>query len=542
MRHSIYLLSLVLTLLPLAAGGQQDPAPADETLNQVLNLLESGELDSAIQMLEEARDSGLEDPRITQTLGALYLEAGRADEAVSTLAPMADSPEAEPAVLYNAGRAAAAVGNLDQAVRYLERSLEIVPVTPAARELGFVRLRQGNLMDAYLLLRPWSRLNPDDTGALLAATSCAVALGRASDAEEILMTLPLDLPTANILRGRVGLLNGDGWGAMAVVQPLSENPPEGLEPQILSVLAESYLLIDQPASAVLELEGKVGSDPDLIRLLSRAQAAAGEQQQALETLRPAAESLQASIGPNSPDSDRILAAEVTADYGRMLSQTGNNSAAVSVLQYAVQVDPANADAWEWLSGALMAEGKDEESEQALRESTVIRGTGTEDATLSLGTPAIDPTGARLRRALHLSERGDREQALKIVRQEEILSPGDPRPMLLEARLLSTMGRLQEALEVSESVVQLAPDLADSYYMRGVVRLDIGLSGPAEEDLRKTITMAPQHTAAMNDLAVLLMAKDENEEAKFLLEQVLILQPDDSIAAKNLAALSGSGTD
>jgi Flp pilus assembly protein TadD len=115
-------------------------------------------------------------------------------------------------------------------------------------------------------------------------------------------------------------------------------------------------------------------------------------------------------------------------------------------------------------------------------------------------------------------------------------------MLLEARLLSAMGRLQQALEVAEATVKLAPDIADSYYMRGVVRLDIGLSGPAEEDLRKTISMAPQHTAAMNDLAVLLMAKDENEEAKFLLEQVLALQPDDPIAIKNLEALSGSAVD
>ena len=162
--------------------------------------------------------------------------------------------------------------------------------------------------------------------------------------------------------------------------------------------------------------------------------------------------------------------------------------------------------------------------------------------LSLGTLANDPTGARLRWAMHLQSGGNREAALKIVRQEEILAPGDPRPMLFEARLLSEMGRLQEALDVAESAVQLAPDIADSYYMRGVVRLDIGLSGPAEEDLRKTITMAPQHTAAMNDLAVLLMAKDENEEAKFLLEQVLLLQPDDPIAAKNLAALSGTDSD
>ena len=55
-------------------------------------------------------------------------------------------------------------------------------------------------------------------------------------------------------------------------------------------------------------------------------------------------------------------------------------------------------------------------------------------------------------------------------------------------------------------------------------------------------MAPQHPAAMNDLAVLLMAEGENEEARFLLEQVLVLQPADPLAAKNLAALSDSTSD
>jgi Flp pilus assembly protein TadD len=47
---------------------------------------------------------------------------------------------------------------------------------------------------------------------------------------------------------------------------------------------------------------------------------------------------------------------------------------------------------------------------------------------------------------------------------------------------------------------------------------------------------------MNDLAVLLMARGDPEEARFLLEQVLILQPEDPIAAKNLAALSDSAAD
>jgi len=191
---------------------------------------------------------------------------------------------------------------------------------------------------------------------------------------------------------------------------------------------------------------------------------------------------------------------------------------------------------------LSAEGREEESRQALAESQVIRGTGSDDPDSSLGTLATDSTGARLRWAMHLSGKGDRDEALRIVRQEEILAPGDPRPVILEARLLSERGRLEEAMTAAESAVQLAPDIADSYYVRGVVRLDIGLSGPAEEDLRKTIAMAPQHTAAMNDLAVLLMAEGENEEAKLLLEQVLVLQPGDPIAARNLAALSETAVD
>ena len=542
MRHPTFLLLLLLALMPVATAGQQESPSADEVLNQVLNHLDSGELEPAIALLEAARDRGETDSRIPQTLGALYLEAGRAADAVAILTPMADSPEAEPALLYNAGRAAAAAGDLDRAAGYLERSVAISPVTPAARELGFVRLRQGYLTESYLVLRPWSRLHPDDNAAELGAASCAVALGRASEAEDLLALLPLDDPRANILRGRVGLLNEDGWGALAWVKPVSESPPEGLEAQVTSVLAESYLLIGQPDVALSELEGKAGEDPDLLRLLSLGQAATGDPQQALRTLRPVEEKLQTAIGPDSPEADRILAAEVAADYGRMLSQAGRNSDALTVLEYAARVDPSNADAWEWLSGALAAEGREEESRQALAESQVIRGTGSDDPDSSLGTLTTDSTGARLRWAMHLSGKGDRDEALRIVRQEEILAPGDPRPVILEARLLSERGRLEEAMTAAESAVQLAPDIADSYYVRGVVRLDIGLSGPAEEDLRKTIAMAPQHTAAMNDLAVLLMAEGENEEAKLLLEQVLVLQPGDPIAARNLATLSETAVD
>ncbi|MGB6849945.1 MAG: tetratricopeptide repeat protein, partial [Thermoanaerobaculia bacterium] len=58
----------------------------------------------------------------------------------------------------------------------------------------------------------------------------------------------------------------------------------------------------------------------------------------------------------------------------------------------------------------------------------------------------------------------------------------------------------------------------------------------EQDLRRAIELSPQHTAALNDLAVLLMVRGEREEARTLLERVLVLRPDDPVAAQNLQSL------
>jgi Flp pilus assembly protein TadD len=55
-------------------------------------------------------------------------------------------------------------------------------------------------------------------------------------------------------------------------------------------------------------------------------------------------------------------------------------------------------------------------------------------------------------------------------------------------------------------------------------------------------MAPQHTAAMNDLAVLLMMRDDKEEARLLLHQVLALNPEDPVATGNLQALDSPAND
>jgi Flp pilus assembly protein TadD len=59
---------------------------------------------------------------------------------------------------------------------------------------------------------------------------------------------------------------------------------------------------------------------------------------------------------------------------------------------------------------------------------------------------------------------------------------------------------------------------------------------AEQDLRRTLELAPDHTAAMNDLAVLLMSAGAHAEARRLLERVLELRPEDPLARRNLERL------
>ena len=63
---------------------------------------------------------------------------------------------------------------------------------------------------------------------------------------------------------------------------------------------------------------------------------------------------------------------------------------------------------------------------------------------------------------------------------------------------------------------------------------------AEANLEKAMELSPEHTAALNDLAVLKMQLGKSEEARQLLEQLLVLRPDDTVAAQNLDKLRQGG--
>jgi len=529
------LLCLVSLGAPLPAQEGGDAGPS--AFEQALELAASGELEEAIELIRPVATAAGASPRSRSLLGTLLLESGRAREAYDLLRPMAAEPEAEAAVLYNAGRAAAALGAVDEAVSFLERSETLEPGSPAARELGLLLARTGRYAYAYALLKPWIAAHPDDRRATEIGALCAVQLARPLDAEAHLARLPQDEPQVQLLWAAVRQMRGDPWGAIALLEPLLEGASGAMERDVRRRLAEAHTTVGNASQAVELLEGRTAGDPAMTVQLARAQYQGGEPEAALATLEPVAPAVLAAVqaGDEAP---APAAPGILLEYGRLLASAGRSAEAVPFLEATTRLTPQDKEGWQQLGQALAAAGRGEEAQTALsRFQELLAAEGSDaDREERLSADLDDPTGRELRRAARLLGEEDWDGALRIARREAALAPADPRPALLESRILLMAGRTEEALELAEALVAGLPSNADALYQRGVVRVTLGDLEAAEADFRAALEIAPDHVAALSDLAVLLADRGDVDEARALLERVLELRPGDPAATANLEGL------
>jgi tetratricopeptide (TPR) repeat protein len=549
-----FILALTASTVPAAAQTQpQAPAPAkpqarpaqsavDPLTQDAIKKVEAGDPAGAIRELEGQRTAKTASPQGLALLGTLYLQQGKSQEALAVLKPLADAQRADPAVLYNAARAALSLKQTDVAVGYLQRGAQAAPDSPAARDLGLLVMRQGRLVEAYSLLFPWAAAHPTDAEARLAAASLAVQLERAKEAEDFLSSpgLSKDDPAVKLLRGRVLTQKGDGAGAVALLEPLAKGVPAGMDMEVRRALAEAYLVADRPADAVKQLEGRAGQHPGLALLLGRAQRKAGNKAAALATLKPFADNLPADV-TKVGDPRPVLG--IALEAGTLLTETGRAAEAVTILDKATKLYPQSPVAWEALAKALDAAGRKEDATKArARVGEVLnaaagQGAGANTGTTAAGGPELSPN---MREAMTALSAGQTEKALIAVRRELVATPGNLPARALEMRLLLTLNRKEEALQVIQAATSQSPDNPELLYLRGAVQMAFFNWEAAEKDLRRTLQLAPQHTAAMNELAVVLMTRNERDEARALLEKVLQINPQDQVARASLETLKGGG--
>ncbi|HSS76121.1 MAG TPA: tetratricopeptide repeat protein [Thermoanaerobaculia bacterium] len=537
---------------PAAPTAAPQPAPTTELekkIQEVTRLVQAHKTAEALPRLQALDKDPAAPPPVHAMVGVLYLELGKAQEAMATLKPLADPEDAQPAVLYQAGRAALALGKVDVAKVYFTRSVLKEPASPAARELGLLTARDGKVVEAYSMLRPWALRNPTDPDARLIAATLALTLERPDEAAELLVGQPEKDPAIQLLQGRVRVQKKDGPGAVALLQPLLANHPKGLDLEVRRNLAEAQMLAGKPAEAVALLQGRVAEHPALILVLAKAQRQAGNTAAALATLKPIAEKI-----PNDPNTlgDPRPAAGIAGEYGSLLLEGGNAVEAVPYLDKAARFSPRNPEAWKTLARGLDAAGRKDEARSARtraeeaakppvqRAAAAAPGTPTPGAPTApappVAAPAEQPLSPGLQNALRLMAQGQLDGALTATRQEMAVSK-DPRARLFEVRILLSQKKFDEALKSTEAALKTDPNNPDYIYLRGAVEMSLQRYSSAEQDLRKALQLSPRHTGAMNDLAVLLMSVNKRAEAKSLLEQVLKINPQDQMAAANLERLN-----
>jgi len=565
MRTIPALLSFVLLAAPLAASvqtpqtaqparpatpqGAQAPAAAPESplqkpLDDAIRLVQAGKNAEAFQKLQAIEKDPNVTPLVLSLIGALYVEIGKPQEGLRVLKPQADSEDAQPAVLYNAGRAALRSGKLDEGRVYLTRSVLKQPDSPAARELGMLTARDGRVVEAYSMLRPWALRNPNDTEARLVAANLAVQLERGDDAIQLLSNFPDSEPAVRLLRGKALVLKKDGPGAIALLKPLAAKHPQGMDLEVRRSLAEAELLAGQPAEAIKLIDGKTAGHPVLVLLLARAQRQAGNAAAAAATLKPLADKLPANadtIGDPRPVTGIAL------EYGSLLMDGGRAAEAVPFYEKATVYNPRSADAWKSYARALDAAGRKADAQKALAQATAVSNAPARQAAAAAPAspqPAAAPEGPReqplsegLQKAVQLMSQGQLEPALTAVRQEIAVSK-DPRARLIEVRILLALRRPEEALKAAETALATDPVNADYVYLKGASEMALQRFTSAEQDLRKALQLQPRHLPAMDDLAVLLLRANKKDEARKLLQQVLQINPQDKVAAANLEKLNG----
>ncbi|HEV8238558.1 MAG TPA: tetratricopeptide repeat protein [Thermoanaerobaculia bacterium] len=532
------------TAAPPAAAPAKPAAGAaaevDAAVKDAGALAQAGKIKEAIARLERSRAAL--DERGQSLLGALYVRDGRAAEALVVLRPLADRKEAEAAVLYNAGRAALMASDVEKGQVYLARSVDRDPASPARRELGLLLSRQGRVVEAYSMLRPWTLRNAQDGDARLVAATLAIALERPLEAAQLLDGL-VQSPAVLLLSARVAVELGDGEAALRRLQGVLANHPPAMDPEVRRVAAEAYLLAGQPAKAVEMLAGKAGKVPALVLLLGKAQRQAGNPAAAIATLQP----LAAQV-PDDPSKlgDPRPAAAMALEYGQLLLATGKAAEAVPMLQKATKLRAEDEAGWDALARALDAAGRAAEATQAREhaqglaaarsQALAAAGGGGAPAgsnPAAAGQPAV-PAYASV--AMKLAQDGKLQQAFDVVSQRLQAAPDDELARTLQVRLLLSREQNAAALNAADMAVARFPGSPDFIYLRGAVEMAMHDLAAAERDYRRALQLQPQHLASMSDLAVLLMNQGKNEEAKKLLEQVLALNPQDKTAAANLEQL------
>ena len=112
---------------------------------------------------------------------------------------------------------------------------------------------------------------------------------------------------------------------------------------------------------------------------------------------------------------------------------------------------------------------------------------------------------------------------------ELGKSGSPAMDLLRKRAEDALdeGEFAIAAEHYTALVDHAPEFAEGYHGRATAYYNLGLMGPAIDDLRQTLVLEPRHFGAMIGVAVILEELERPKDALEVWRQVAEISPADA---------------
>lgn len=504
-----------------------DPDDPAKKTSLALTQMAAGKVDAASAELEKisASDKGT---TADMALIASYLRRNEIDKALKAIDVLDKKQPDNPATLNLRGRTLMSKRDVAGARQNFERALQLDPVfLPAAIGLAGLDLLDKNVPQAKKRFDTLLAADPKNTGAMLAAGDLAART--AGTPEEIL-----------------------GWINKAV----GANPSDSTA---RLALIEYYLRSQDPkkaASAAQEALAALPDRPEILDAVGRAQAAAGDANQALITF--------GKLSTQQPDAPLpyLRMAEVQAG-------SGQREAAVQSLQRALKIKPDLLDAQRALAGLHLALNQQTEALAVAREvqqqrpkeavgfliegdiyatkgelpraialyRTALKHVPSPQAAVKLhGALAASnkgeaaafaqswlkdhPKDAEFRLHLGNSATAAKDYPAAVAHYEAALEQQPQNPLILN-NLAWTLGQTKspkaiETAELANKIAQNQPAIMDTLAM---LLADKGDTARALELLERAVKLAPQAAAIHLNFARVLIKAGKKSEAKKELEEL-----------------------
>lgn len=494
-------------------------APEDAELRARLGSLRvalGNEAEGTVDLEEATRI----DPKLDSAEVALVIARLRQqdfDEALEAARRLQEHSPDAPTGFVLAGIALGAMGRTEEARQSFERALEISPGEPnAAANLAVLSARAGDLDAARTYYELVLERRPSDLRTLLSLAALEEKAGRTQERIAWLQRAIEGNPQApepRLLLGRTYLAQNDPGRALEAVSP--SGAPMPTAPALLEVAGQAHMRLGRYSLAADAFRALTEAEPTsaaAYRYLATAFEAAADPEQALIAIEKAAD-----LTPEDH--------AVAFTRARLLAATGRYEEASRTLSD-LKADGVDDPLLDEMEGNIaLATQRHADAAAAYQAAFERRKTNF--------------LAVRLAKALALSGREDEAQATLSQWLDEY--PEDFYTRLARADLHLDAGRLEQAESDYREVVRLAPDSVLAHNNLAWVLLRRDNPREALEHARTAHGRAPRDPQVLDTLGLAHLALSETDEALRWLNEAASLSPDDQGIGIHLAdALARKG--